>query len=90
MNDVFWWMELTEITPHPVGTKARMQANISLTDKSVNATAMAKPTSANNRQKPCIIRNGSWKLADIFWLKVKAWETKYVGHKDSDSRLKIL
>lgn len=56
--------------PHPVGMNAKIEANTSGTDRSVNIIATTKPASANKRDNPCTNRNTSWKLTDIFWLKV--------------------
>jgi len=66
--------ELTERIPHPVGINANMQANISGNVKSVNTTAIARPVSAIKKERPWMKRNKSWKLTDIFWLKVKTCE----------------
>lgn len=65
---------LTERIPHPVGTKARMQAKISGNDRSVTITATAKPASAIMKDRPWINRSNSWKLTDIFWLKVNTFK----------------
>ena len=62
--------KLTEIIPHPVGTNAKMQANMSGTDNFVNIIATARPASAIKKETPWMKRNTSWKLTDIFWLKV--------------------
>lgn len=43
---------LTERIPHPVGIKAKMEANTSATDKSESLTATAKPASANKKETP--------------------------------------
>lgn len=43
---------LTERIPHPVGIKAKMEANTSAIDKSESLTATAKPASANKRETP--------------------------------------
>lgn len=67
---------LTERIPHPVGIKAKMEANTSATDKSESLIATTKPASANNKETPWMKRNRSWKLTDIFWLKVNTCETK--------------
>lgn len=66
-------IKLTERIPHPVGMKANMEANMSDIDRSVNITATTKPASAIKRETPCIKRKRSWKLTDIFWLKVKTY-----------------
>jgi hypothetical protein len=52
-----------------------MQANISGNDNSVNTTAITTPASATKKARPWMKRNKSWKLTDIFWLKVKTCET---------------
>lgn len=65
--------KLTERIPHPVGMKANIEANMSGTERLVNITATTKPASANKRESPWIKRNRSWKLTDIFWLKVNTY-----------------
>lgn len=62
--------ELTERIPHPVGRKAKIQANMSLMERGVIATATATPASANKNASPWTNRSTNWKLTDIFWLKV--------------------
>lgn len=52
---------------------AKIEANMSGTDRSVNIIATTKPASANKRDNPCTNRNTSWKLTDIFWLKVNTY-----------------
>lgn len=49
---------------------AKMEANMSGIDKSVNTTATAKPAMAIMKETPWMKRSSSWKLTDIFWLKV--------------------
>lgn len=44
--------KLTERIPHPVGTKAKMLANTSVIERSVNTTAMAIPASAIKKEMP--------------------------------------
>lgn len=68
--------KLTERIPHPVGTNAKMHANMSGIDKFVKATATAKPAIANKKERPWMKRNKSWKLTEIFWLNVKTCKTK--------------
>lgn len=48
-----------ERIPHPVGTNAKMNANMSVTDKSVNTTAMAIPARANKNKMPWTNRKTS-------------------------------
>jgi hypothetical protein len=55
---------------------AKIEANMSGTDRSVNITATAKPASANKSDTPCTKRSRSWKLTDIFWLKVNTYCAK--------------
>ena len=59
-----------------MGTNAKMDANTSEIDKSVNTTAMTKPASATKKERPWMKRNKSWKLTEIFWLNVKTCEPK--------------
>lgn len=63
--------KLTERIPHPVGINANMLANMSVTDKLVSTIATTIPARAINKETPCINLSTSWKLTDIFWLKVK-------------------
>lgn len=65
--------KLTDRIPQPVGMKANIEANMSGKDSSVNITATTKPASATKREIPCIKRKRSWKLTDIFWLKVNTY-----------------
>lgn len=53
-----------------------MQANMSETVKSVSIIATARPASAIKKETPWTKRSTSWKLTDIFWLKVNTWEIK--------------
>lgn len=39
-------------------------------ESGLNAIATIKPASANRNATPWIKRSSSWKLTDIFWLKV--------------------
>lgn len=68
--------KLTERMAHPVGINAKTQANTSGSDKSVIATATAKPANANRKERPWMNRNKSWKLTVIFWLKVNTCRTE--------------
>ena len=68
--------KLTEIIPHPVGIKAKMQANMSVIDRGVIAIAMTMPAKASSNEMPWMKRNSSWKFTEIFWLKVNTCKTK--------------
>lgn len=75
-NDLKQQIKLTQRIPHPVGTNAKMEANMSVTDRSVKITATATPVRAIKKERPWMKRNRSWKLTDIFWLKVNTCETE--------------
>lgn len=51
--------ELTERIPHPVGRKAKIQANKSGMERSVIATATTTPASANRNETPWINRSSN-------------------------------
>lgn len=75
-NEGIWGEQeekLTERIPHPVGIKANTQANMSTTDNFVSTTATIIPARAINKERPCINLSKSWKLTEIFWLKVKTY-----------------
>ncbi|KAK4765397.1 hypothetical protein SAY86_026487 [Trapa natans] len=44
--------KLTQRIPHPVGTNARMLANMSVTERSVSRTATVIPAIANKKEMP--------------------------------------
>jgi len=52
---------------------------MSVTDKGVSTTATIMPARAINKDRPCINLSKSWKLTEIFWLKVKTYFKVHMG-----------
>ena len=59
---------LTQIIIQPAGIKARMLANKSGIERSVNMTTRASAAISPKDVTPCVNRSTSWKLADFLGL----------------------